>query len=119
MQSYKVLNEIIMFNLLIFNLLCINLFVVLVHEAGFFTYLDDWVNNKWKFRHLPYIMRCALCQVWWVSLLYIILTGQLTLFGVVLCLVNGHLTKITTPICRLAENIMYKIIELINKWLKL
>ena len=101
------------------NLLFINLFVVLVHEAGFFGHLDDWVNSKFKFRHLPYIFLCALCQTFWLSLLYIIISGPIALWMIPLCVLNGLLTRVTQPLYRLIENILLKVIELLNKWLKL
>lgn len=101
------------------NLLFINLFVVLVHEAGFFEHLDDWVNSKFKFRHLPYIFLCALCQVNWLTFLYLIITGNVTLFTIMLCPLNGLLTRVTQPLYRLFENILLKVIYLLNKWLNL
>ena len=101
------------------NLLFINLFVVLVHEAGFFEHLDDWVNSKFKFRHLPYIFLCALCQTFWLSLLYIIITGPIAIWTIALCVINAHMTKVTQPLYRLLENLMLKVIELLNKWLNL
>ena len=101
------------------NLLFINIIVVLVHESGFISYMDDWISNKYKFHHLPYICLCALCQVWWLSLLYIIITGNLSLLMIAVCLLNAHLTKITQPIYRLLENLVLKLIELLNRLFKL
>ena len=101
------------------NLLFINIFVVLVHEAGFFVSLDDWINSKYKFHHLPYIFLCALCQTFWLSLLYVIITGQIALWTIALCVINAHMTKVTQPLYRLIENILLKVIYLINKWLRL
>lgn len=103
----------------ILPLLIINLFVVLVHEAGFFETIDTMINAKWKFYHLPYVFLCALCQVFWLSLLFIILTGQIHLWTILACLINAHLTKITAPLYRLLENIVLKVIELLNKLLQL
>lgn len=104
---------------LILDLLAINCFVVLVHEAGFFDYLDNWVSEQFKFQHLPYIMLCALCQVFWLSLLYVIITRQLTLWTVAICVLNGHMTKVVQPLYKLVENLLLKLIELINNCLSL
>lgn len=101
----------------ILDLILINVFVSLVHEAGFFTYLDEWVSGKWKFAHLPYIMLCALCQTFWLSLIYVIATGQFSLLTLALCVLNGHMTKVMIPLYRLVENILLKVIELLNKLL--
>lgn len=99
------------------NLLLINLIMTLIHESGFIENVDDWINSKFKFHHLPYPVRCLLCGTWWASLLYIIIAGPFNLLTIALCLINAHATKITQPLCRLIENIMLKMIELLNKWL--
>lgn len=101
------------------NLLFINIFVCLVHEAGFFETIDTMISERYKFHHLPYIFLCALCQVFWISLFYVIITGQLSILSITLCLINAHMTKIITPLYRFIENLMLKVIELLNKWLKL
>lgn len=101
------------------NLLLINIIMTLIHESGFIENIDDWISDKYKFHHLPYPVRCLLCGTWWLSLLYIIIAGPFNLLTIALCLLNAHLTKITQPIFRLLENILYKIIELLNKWFKL
>lgn len=101
------------------NLILINLFVCLVHEAGFFETIDGMISQKYKFRHLPYIFLCGLCQTFWLSLLYIVIAGPVNLLTIALCLVNAHLTKIITPLYKLMENLVLKVIELLNKWLRL
>lgn len=101
------------------NLLFINLFVVLVHEAGFFETIDTMINERYKFYHLPYIFMCALCQVNWLSFLYLLITGNITLFTIMLCPLNGLLTRVTQPLYKLIENILLKLISKINEWLNL
>lgn len=104
---------------LIFNLLIINVILTLIHESGFITYVDDWINEKYKFHHLPYPVRCLLCGTFWLSILYICITGQLSLLSIALCLANAHLTKITTPLYRLLENLVLKVIGWVNDVLNL
>lgn len=101
------------------NLMMINIFVVLVHEAGFFETLDTMINERWKFYHLPYVFKCGLCQTFWLSIIYVIIAGPFNLLTIALCLVNAHLTKIITPLYKLMENLVLKVIELLNKWLRL
>lgn len=101
------------------NLILINIIMVLIHESGFIAYVDDWISDKYKFYHLPYPVRCLLCGTWWISLFYVIITGQLSLLTVALCLINAHLTSVVRPLYRLVENLLLKVIELLNKWLRL
>ena len=101
------------------NLLLINLIITLIHESGFIEHVDDWVSDKWKFHHLPYPILCLLCGCWWLSLLYIIIAGPFNLFTIALCLLNAHLTKLTQPLFKLVENLLLKVIEVINKVLYL
>lgn len=104
-----------MFVSILTNLLLINLIVVLAHESGFFISLDEWVSSKWKFHHLPKIMMCALCQTWWLSLLYIIITpGAFSLLGIVSCLLNAHLTELTQGIWRTIKTAVMDILGKIN-----
>lgn len=104
---------------ILLNLLMINVIMTLIHESGFIENVDEWMSSKWKFHHLPYPVLCLLCGTWWISLLYIIIAGPFNLFTIALCLLNAHLTQITQPLFRLVMNVMYKMIELLNKWLRL
>lgn len=99
----------------IINLLLINLIMTLVHESGFIEKMDEWVNRKWKFYHLPYPVLCLLCGVNWLSIFYVIITGQLSLLTLMLCLLNAHLTQITQPLFRFVMNAMMKVVELLNR----
>lgn len=103
----------------ILNLLLINVIMTLIHESGFIETIDGMISEKWKFHHLPYPVRCLLCGTWWTSLLYVIIAGPFNLLTIALCLLNAHLTKITQPLYRLLENLLLKVIELLNKWLRL
>lgn len=100
----------------IWGLALINLSVCLVHEAGFFETLDAMVTERYPLRHLPYVMMCATCQVFWLSLLYILITGNISLFTIMLCPLNGLLTRVVQPLYRFVENLLLKIIECLN-WL--
>lgn len=100
---------------LIFKLLIIGLICTMGIDSGFFETIDDWIYRKWKPYHLPYPFKCSLCATWWCSLLFIVFTGNFSLLGILLCLVNAYLTKIWTPLIALIENILFKIIEIFNK----
>ena len=102
-------------NMLIATLLLINLGMVLIYSSGFFEVMDGMINKKFPPYHLPYPFHCVLCGTFWMSLLYIIISGNFTIPGIVLCLVSAHLTEITTPLVRLVKNILLTIIKIINK----
>ena len=93
--------------------------MTLIHESGFIENVDDWISNKYKFYHLPYPIRCLMCTVTWISIFYVIITGQFSLVTLALCLINAHATKIVQPLFRFVENVLLKVLELLNKWLKL
>lgn len=103
-----------MYGSLIFNLLMINVIVALVYESGFWDNLDEYINNKFKFYHIPHILTCGLCQTWWLSLLYIIMTGNLNLMMIAICLFNAHLNKVVIALYKLIENLLLKLIGLLN-----
>jgi len=97
------------------NLLLINIIMTLIHESGFIENVDDWISGKYKFHHLPYPVRCLLCGVNWLSIFYVIITGQLSLLTLMLCLLNAHLTQITQPLFRFIMNALLKVVELLNR----
>lgn len=97
------------------NLLWINLIVALVFLSGFWEVMDSELNKRVRFAHLPHILSCGLCQCWWLSLLYVIIAGKLTLLNVVLCLVNAHLIEITIPLITTIKNWLLKITEIMNR----
>lgn len=97
------------------NLLLINIIMTLIHESGFIENVDDWISDKYKFHHLPYPVRCLLCSVNWLSIFYVLITGNLSLFTLFLCLLNAHLTEVVRPLFRFVMNVLLKIVELLNK----
>lgn len=101
------------------NLILINVIMTLIHESGFIENIDEWISDKYKFHHLPYPVRCLLCGTNWISIFYVIITGQLSLLTLMLCLLNAHLTQITQPLFRFVMNALLKVIETLNRWLYL
>ena len=100
---------------LIINLLLINAIVCLIQLSGWWDNLDEWVSRKWKFRHLPHIFVCSLCQCFWLSILFCLVTGNLSILTIAMSLANAHLTKVLTPLWTTIENYLLKLIEIINK----
>lgn len=104
---------------MILQLLVISSIVALVYMSGFWDSLDEYINEKFKFYHLPHILECTLCQTFWLSLLYIIITGNLSIITIMLCLVNAHLNVVVIAIFRTILNFILKIIDSINTLLYL
>lgn len=100
---------------MIWNLLWINILITLIFLSGFVENIDEMIQKKWKFHHLPKPFSCNLCSVVWASVLYILITGNLTIFNLMLCVLNGHLTEIVGPLITLIKNILLKIIEVVLK----
>ena len=104
---------------ILLNLLIINIIMVLIHESGFIEKMDEMISTRWKFYHLPYPVKCLLCGTWWISLLYIIITpGAFTLFNIMLCLLNAHLTEITQGIWRVGKEAIMKVLGWFNRILQ-
>lgn len=103
---------------MILDLLWLSLIVALVYLSGFWTYLDDYISTRFKFHHLPHLLSCALCQTWWLSLLYIIIAGKLSLLGIVFCLVNAHLVNILIPLLTTIYNAVLRVIGAVAKYIK-
>lgn len=93
------------------TLIWINLIVCLVYNAGFWDSMDYYVNQKFPLRHLPYIFKCCLCQDFWLSLIWLIASGNFSLLGLVLCLVSAHLTKVVIPLLKVVEEWLLTAVE--------
>lgn len=96
---------------IIINLLLINLIVVMVFNSGFIDSIDEMINRKWKFYHLPKPFSCALCMTFWTSVIWLLFTKELTLLTLAMALFSATLTTVTTPLLKLIENWLLKIIE--------
>lgn len=101
--------------IMIIDLLIINLIVTLIFLSGFVDSIDEAINKRWKFHHLPKPFSCCLCSTFWASLIWVIVAGQVSLLSIALCLINGHLTEVTTPLITLIKNALLKIIEIMNR----
>ncbi len=100
---------------MILNMLYIAVIVTLIWNSGFFEVLDSEINKRFKFHHLPHIFFCAYCGTWWSELFFVLLSGNLSFFNVMLCLLFAGSTNIINPLYKTIENFLLKIIELINR----
>ena len=100
---------------MIIDLLLIASIVALIHQSGFIENIDDWINSKWRFHHLPHPIRCCLCTTWWLSLLYIAATGNLSLFNVLLALLTANVAELIIPLFTVLKNALFGLINNIDK----
>ena len=100
---------------MILNLIWIHLIVVLVFLSGFVDSVDEAINKRFKFYHLGKPFDCALCSVFWLSVIYLLIAKEFSLLTVLYALVSATLTEVTTPLITLIKNLLLKIIELMNR----
>lgn len=100
---------------MILNLIWIHLIVVLVFLSGFVDSVDEAINKRFKFHHLPKPFSCCLCSTFWTTIIYLIVMKELSLLTVLYALASATLTEVTTPLITLIKNLFLKIIELMNK----
>ena len=100
---------------IITDLLLIALIVTLIYDSGFFEVMDDAIQRKFRFHHLPHVFHCRLCGTWWLTLIYIIVTGQLSLLNIAFCIAAAYTADLMSPIVKTIQNIVLKVIEIINR----
>lgn len=100
---------------MILNLIWINILITLIFLSGFVDSVDAAIYKHFKPYHLGKPFSCNLCSVVWASVLYVLVVGKLSLFTLMLCVLNGYLTDITSPLITLIKNALLKIIEVIMK----
>ena len=96
---------------MILDLLLINLSITMIFLSGFVDSVDEAISKRWKFHHLPKPFSCNLCSVFWASVIYVLITHQLSLFSITLCLASALLTDVTVPLITLVKNWLMKIIS--------
>lgn len=103
------------------NLLLICLFWVLVTDyARFGESIEEIISRrKGKKITLSKIFKCSLCQSWWTSLLYLIITSNISVFSVVAALFFACSTTLIYDTVNLLYDLIIKINSLIRDLLKL
>jgi len=80
-----------------------------------------WVLTGGKMSRKDYrfhLFDCSLCITFWLSILYILLTGHFSLAFIALCILSALFTQITKSLILLCMDMMNAIIILINKIIK-
>lgn len=101
---------------MIVELLMIAAVVMMIFESGWWDNMDELVSRRFRFHHLPKIFVCQFCQTFWLSLLWLLFTYEISVFSVFLALVNANVGEIMLPLFKLLKQGLNKGIEwLINK----
>lgn len=106
--------------MIIIDLILITFIVVqIVDISGIITSIKKLVATFMNIKdynriNLP-LISCSYCVNWWISLIYIIIMGELTLFNIGFILLMSALTPIIVDITYTIQDILTKLINLINK----
>lgn len=96
-----------------FNILLIAIFVVCVTDISQFfnqmeEYIAKWLNLKQV--HIK-LLECSLCQTWWLSLIYLICTNNITLINIVIAILISCFTTQIKNVITLFQDIITKLIN--------
>lgn len=78
-------------------------------KNGLSKWLDIRINKP-----LP-LIGCSYCSTWWAGLIYLIVTGNFTLYYIAALLFICSLTTVTSGLTYLIRDILTKIISIVNK----
>lgn len=96
---------------MIVELLLIAAVVMMIFESGWWDNMDELVNRKFRFHHLPKIFVCQFCQTFWLSLLWLFFTYEFSVLSVFLALLNANIGEIMLPLFKLLKGTLNKVIE--------
>lgn len=98
------------------ELFLIGVIVMMIFESGWWNEMDDMVNRKFKFCHLPKIFVCQFCQCFWLSLVFLLITGETLILSLFWALINANISELLLPVFKLFKETFKAIIEwMINK----
>lgn len=103
------------------NMLFITCIITLVFMSGFVDNMEIGLKkilNKPFFR-IPKPFSCHYCSTFWALVIYIAIEHQLSAENVLICLLMAELTNILPAIITFIENLILKLIDLLNRAFKL
>lgn len=84
--------------------------VVLVFDSGFIDSMDKIVNKHFPLRHIPRPFSCVYCSSWWAQVILLLITGNFTLFYIMLALLFSKATTIIQNVINLAEALVNRLL---------
>lgn len=98
------------------ELLMISAAVMMIFESGFWGEMDELINKRFKFSHLPKIFRCQFCQTFWLSLFYLLIIKESLISSLFIALINANIGELMLPLFKLIKETIRAGIEwLISK----
>ena len=100
------------------NLLLIQFIIVCIIDISGFIQELEGMAGKWlkiKKAHIPKPFSCSYCSTWWTGLIYLMVTGNVTLYYVAILLMICSLTTVTMEVIYLIQDILIKILQIIRK----
>lgn len=96
----------------------INLIVVMIVDLTDFPdtlkKILSWIISRGKIVTTNYrfhLFDCSLCITWWLSIIYVLIFGKLTILSILLCISSALFTKVSVQLINL---IIDAILVLIN-----
>ena len=74
-----------------------------------FSEIHRILMGRRKAVEIPYILQCSLCQSFWLSILYVLIFSNFTLFNFALCVFVSAQNQILMQLCNFIEE---KIIDI-------
>lgn len=104
-------------NILLIAVIC----VCIIDISGFIDTIKSALNKvitKGKLTNSNYSLKpidCSLCMTWWSGLIYLICYNSVSLLNIAILLLIAISTPIINDIIRLFQDLIIKVIQLINK----
>ena len=99
---------------MILNLLLIMMIDTLIVTTGFFDNVEDFIRRRVRFFRLPHIFKCSLCQTWWLCILYLILSHNISLLGVFLSICVAFFSDVFEAFVGLLKGLILYLLEKIT-----
>lgn len=106
------------FNLFLIGLIC----VFIIDYSGIIDTLDKGLTKVFKSRvplHIPKPFSCSLCSTWWAGLIYLLIISKLNLLNIAILGLVCTLTPEMLSIIYFIKDLINKIFDMLEKWLKI
>lgn len=91
--------------------------VIVIDLSGFIQSLESGLSKWLRIPNvrIPRPFSCSLCSTFWLSIIYIIIIGKLTILNVAIILLISYMTPIIKDILIFLKDMMSQIITILYK----